>query len=130
MRESKFRAFYDSIMRDVWRIEWRKGIIVAVSMSRSVDGFLHDEYWSELSKDDIKLTEYTGLKDKNGKEIFCDDLLAFDAMEWYGNSDNKDYIFQVKQSVTGEWYGAGTCSEWAEYCTVVGNIYQSPELLG
>lgn len=74
--------------------------------------------------------EFTGLKDKNGKEIYYGDLLAFEAWEWYRPKVvDKDYIFQVEQSETGEWVGAGICTEWATYCEIVGNVYETPELL-
>ena len=76
--------------------------------------------------DGVEYMQFTGLHDRNGKEVYCGDILAFDKKEW---GSNEDYIFEVEQSKTGEWIGAGICTEWETYCEVIGNIYESPELL-
>lgn len=78
------------------------------------------------------IMQYTGLKDKNGVEIYDGDVLAFDSRAWYGgmySSGIADYVFKVEQSETGEWVGAGICTEWSTHCEVIGNIYENPELL-
>ena len=82
-----------------------------------------------VSERDWPLMQYAGLKDKNGVEIYCGDLLAFEAREWYREAGKEDYIFEVSQSETGEWVGAGICTEWSIYCEVIGNIYSNPELI-
>lgn len=70
--------------------------------------------------------QFTGLKDSKGVEIYEGDIMEFDAREWGDNVTNK---FQVEFSNTNGWQGAGTPSEWGEWCTIIGNIHQNPELL-
>jgi YopX protein len=70
--------------------------------------------------------QFTGLKDKNGKEIYEGDVLRNTwnhrtfVVEW----DEGEYPFQSDaDSTANEWnvkYGG---------CEVIGNIYQNPELL-
>ena len=126
MRIIKFRAWDgESMLRDLSNFE-----------IKSEGGF--SLYWfvdSYGTRDggsyppDTPIMQYTNLKDKNGVEIYCGDLLAFEAREWYREAGKEDYIFEVSQSETGEWVGAGICTEWSIYCEVIGNIYSNPELI-
>jgi len=57
-----------------------------------------------------KLMQYTGLKDKNGKEIYAGDIFASGVIEQSGYTlckNNAENIFEI-----------------------IGNIHENPELLG
>ena len=72
----------------------------------------------------IEIMQYTGLNDKNGKEICCGDIVKIDG--------DKLYIGEIKWQVMGfivVWNDGQTKSHLPEYCEVIGNIYQDSHLL-
>ena len=81
------------------------------------------------------LKQYTGLKDKNGKEIYESDVLRFaDKWEWYRASGaSKEEIdklpYEERVISIPEDYEWLLSSEIQTYWEVAGNIYESPELL-
>jgi uncharacterized phage protein (TIGR01671 family) len=72
--------------------------------------------------------QYTGLKDKNGKEIYDCDICM-------GTRGGSSYIFTVKWDEENARYLGHTTNGYICYVgqepavEVIGNIYQNPELL-
>ena len=70
----------------------------------------------------------TGLKDRYRKEIYNGDILEFDAKEWGSDKSNKFIVTWNERH--GEWNtGGGANNECSEYKTIIGNIYENPELI-
>ena len=99
------------------------------------------ERYTEMSVefDEITLMQSTGLKDKNGKEIFEGDIVR--TTRFLGRADEiggfyeyeKDYLGVVKV-LEGSWVidtGSDAVDLWSEIDEneVIGNIYENPELL-
>ena len=81
--------------------------------------------------DEIELMQSTGLKDKNGKEIFEGDILDYKGrkalVRWHGSYASFIYRFVDElQKRNTEWKPL-----YLAYmkCEIIGNIYENPELL-
>ncbi len=86
---------------------------------------------------DRVITQFTGLLDKNGKEIYEGDILATyegEEMGWYSAGqvywweDSASFILADKETYMSEDEYADDPQEWNDY-EVIGNIYETPELL-
>ena len=79
-----------------------------------------------VSPNEIELMQSTGLKDKNGKEIFEGDVVSID-------TDEFDLLFVKYESCIYWLMDDEECvehlSDYYKYVSIVGNIYENPELL-
>jgi len=88
----------------------------------------------------IELMQFTGLKDKNGKEIYEGDIVRYDLgdreAELEGEENRYDYaqiVFYNGQFLTlnhdGATLGEIVCFGQKNQWEVIGNIYENPELI-
>lgn len=82
--------------------------------------------------EDCVLMQYTGLKDKNGKEIYEGDIVKLIADSCRGDKF-KPFIAGYVSFRSGSFYitdNAVSRFRWEDYIVeVIGNIYENPELL-
>ena len=135
MREIKFRAFLRSDQRLASGItlgyeKYPRGIYEVMDLnlaSEIVTLWSEKEQTSfEVSLRKVELLQYTGFKDKNGKEIYD----GYIVREKYGVEIPMvvtwdDAGFRTLGKHNGEQYVGYV----KDSCEVVGNIYENPELL-
>ncbi|AVK85292.1 hypothetical protein C3943_18050 [Lysinibacillus sp. B2A1] len=120
-REIKFRA-WDEIgewMGDVTSIDFDERTIFMTT--RCID----DENCFELDKTPVM--QYTGLKDKNGKEIFEGDIITGKGIQGVIKWIPEHCGFLIHEEMGYTFIDAGNAP--ATSYEVIGNIYEHPELL-
>ncbi len=124
-RQIEFRAW------DSWHskmIEWNKDFFSDMSeVTRH-----SSEFPSEAKDTGITLMQYTGLKDKNGKEIYEGDIIKIiSALELslYKNFTGTVFYSAPCFMAKNDYVTMGMHEKKITTIEVIGNIYQNPELL-
>ena len=127
-REIKFRAWdkKEKKMAQVDAMDWGADNNIVTAHLSFLEGELRKKvYPNKRLGDDVDFMQYTGLKDKNGKEIYEEDIVKI------GN----DGIAQVS-FIDGCWQTyeedrielCASLYGWISPLEVIGNIYENPEL--
>ena len=129
MREIKFRV-WDKLKNEFNEEYHYKNEFISIAL-----GFYSDVC---VSKDDLVLQQYTGLKDKNGKEIYEGDILerigngSFCKILICWDTSNCRFVYKNVNNLYGEGSpltnNSINISDWT-YWVVCGNIFENPELL-
>lgn len=122
MREIQFRYRHKSRTSDFIAID----IVTLEELYRGeyMYGLRNQEHWELLSRD-----EFTGLKDKNGKEIYEGDVV-FDEDGEYSKTCSIQWD-EINARFFGIAIEDGDSYEMQEIDgEIISNIYENPELLG
>lgn len=104
-------------MLEVNIIDFKLGYVLSGSMDMPI----------KLSLDEVDLLQFTGLHDKNRKEIYESDILGDETCHLEVYFSDNGYLLR---SVNGE--GTSSLPVWAladSFNQIIGNIHQNPKLL-
>lgn len=121
MREILFRG------QDADSNEWRYGYYIKRNDGDRGALILEDYYLEsyEIVKPET-VGQYTGVRDKNGTKIFEGDICWFYGGDYYSGLWEQNAIVAITDMTDDE---QTHYLNNAEYCEVIGNIYDNPELL-
>jgi len=161
MREIKFRAwdkrkkkliYFDELEiadtggfwkgdREIWKVSMTAGIGKCKG-----SGYWHSDLAEEVKREDICLMQFTGLQDKNGRDIYKGDIVKVESWDMVGKNPFAEIIWEPDYKVEHDLYGHySMCSthlirgrnvsvmlrEALDILNieVIGNIYENSELL-
>ena len=131
MRELKFRV-WDNLKKEwisnkhIWRMR---------TDEHGVGEILPNTFYWKQHPDGLTHQQYTGLKDKNGVEIYEGDIIHY---KFNGDSYPKEAVDRILTCSYDEDEGMYSFDDsdhsyyWVEikrHCNIIGNIMENPELL-
>lgn len=143
MREIKFRAWDKLQKRMLTVYSLSHPVVVVIDYKTTGDDAIENNYrvnlndvepYRDIASENVEVMQSTGLKDRNGKEIYEGDVVRAVAESQYAEQSG---CFQVILSFDLAWALAnideehGLSPTWGgwESLEVIGNIYENPELL-
>lgn len=141
-REIKFKAWYKplGVMIEPKKLEMINFEVKVLGVYLELDG----KGFNKLRMSDFELLQYTGLKDKNGREIYEGDILTSEEypfqddgqynyhglIEWI---DEEASFYMTKRLANPEKRGVSNGISEPIYSIeefeVIGNLFDNPELL-
>jgi uncharacterized phage protein (TIGR01671 family) len=129
-REIKFRAWDEGHKEMHYDFQFIKSgdesndWIIFISDKQILKDGLEVHAHNPFFRQQFHIMQFTGLKDKNGKDIYEDDLVITDEAGWMGRVSYVGDSFMVGDNKGGFSY---QCN-WERF-EVIGNIYENSELL-
>jgi uncharacterized phage protein (TIGR01671 family) len=146
MRDIKLRAWHISSKKYVRQLQYKytgdEEYSDEGTLAIDIDGDLcYDDYGNGMYKVEVPqayiIEQYTGLEDKQGKEIYEGDIVSLKTTrnDPYGYQDGEEveYTGVVKtiDCLTAAYWGFNDCNniKITSNLEVIGNIHENPELL-
>ena len=122
MKEIKFRA-WDKKEKRMWCFSFEQ-IRRNFGFDYGIPAELSPIYNTEIP--DENFMQFTGLLDKNGKEIYEGDIIQVDSPCDKNNYEVKFFLGEFRFHKNGDNHYT---ADYMQECIVVGDIYENPELV-
>ena len=132
MREIKFRVwdnFRKKFAKQITTFKFDRcgniNLVVYLDRANKTKEITEQE---KIYTNDFELMQYTGVKDKNGKEIYEGDIVKIDdevyEIKWVGAG-----LSAVKGERRFDWWKFAKIDGGSYIPEIIGNVYENPELL-
>lgn len=136
MREIKFRAWHEHNKDFEYvtiKSAWMNGVECVRSGAYSAEYTQKAMKECEITKDtfipNADLEQFTGLRDKNVREIYEGDIVRFDVVASERGPEKFGQTGIVQDVPRYGWGIGGYSPAWIKNEEVIGNIHENPELL-
>lgn len=124
-REIKFRA-YHKIQKRMFEVY---GLGLDFVTENTLDGVSPgDNAWQGDELKNIEIMQFTGLTDKNGKEVFEGDMISLGDGKATIEYSNQDFCFVFWHNIDEEWYSLAYLKGLKNF-EIIGNIHEHKHLL-
>jgi uncharacterized phage protein (TIGR01671 family) len=127
----KYKA-WDTDKKEMFDVEYIS--FNAVKKNGSWLHFIGSSFSDKRETDTCRLLQFTGLHDKNGKEIYEGDIMrSKNGGLWTVEFDYGSFGISLKgghhMEGYGDWHSFSTITYQEKQCQIIGNIYEHGHLL-
>ncbi len=125
MREIKFRA-WDNVAFQMYHLGEEEDVVFTLGSSGIIATDITKEEEEFQTLHHLKYMQYTGLRDRNGEEIYESDIVQMKDHPFIHINGKREVYLNEWMELSASGYLLNKVHKYGE---VIGNIYENPDLL-